>query len=98
MVALNYKEKRNVYSEREVVSTSRLLSHEFRSLGCHVKKIGRTLFVRREGKVRFLLETETSFTSLLAYRILKNKDLARTVFQEVGLNVRLIPLSQVSLA
>lgn len=79
--------KRNTYPSEETFSTYRLMAKEFAALGCDVEKIGRVTFVEREGKTCFLLESETSFTSLLAYRILKDKDLAKRVFRRAGLSV-----------
>lgn len=80
-------ENRNQYSKHDIYRVGELMSREFRRLGCDVKKIGKILQVNNNWKTCYLLETETSFTSLLAYRILKDKNLARKVLQNIGLNV-----------
>lgn len=78
---------RNVYSSQEIFDTSHLLAREFEALGCKIQRIEDLLYVTRRESSCYLLETETSYTSLLAFRILKNKVLARNVFQRACVNV-----------
>ena len=80
-------ENRNVYTEREKLDTGKLLSQEFSLLGCRVKKIGDVWQSTKNGKICFFYGTETSYSSQMAYRILKNKDLAKKVLRDIGVSV-----------
>ena len=43
--------------------------------------------VTRDGAKCHLLETETSFTSLVGFRVLKNKELSNRLFRDAGVSV-----------
>lgn len=78
---------RNDYSSRKFVRQGQLFRREFRRRGCGVRQTRNIVEIRLGGKCCFLLETETSFTSLLAFRTLKDKRIMRDILQEQGLNV-----------
>ncbi|WP_226704214.1 hypothetical protein [Microbulbifer elongatus] len=77
---------RNDFSGSEYLTQNQLFRKIFKSKGCSVKRIGRVLQVEYKGRYCHLLETETTNTSLLAYRILKDKRVARSLFERIGVN------------
>ena len=79
--------KINVYHESKSFSTGRLIAGEFERLGYPVEFIGKIVIANVKGKKLLFLETETSSTSLVGYRVLKNKNLARKFFEKAGISV-----------
>ncbi|PCF93841.1 CapA family protein [Vreelandella nigrificans] len=77
----------NVYDFDKPFSTSKVMSAEFEKLGFDVSVNGRYLAVKLNGKECQLLETETSFTSLVGFRSLKDKDVSRELFARSNVNV-----------
>ena len=78
--------KASIYHE-EAMSTGRLIAREFVKLGYEVDFSGKMGIVKGCDKRLLFLETETSQTSLLGYRILKNKKRAREFFKEAGVSI-----------
>jgi D-alanine-D-alanine ligase-like ATP-grasp enzyme len=64
-----------------------LLACELEAMGFTVEVIGKVLHATREGKSCYFFESETSFTSLMASRLLKDKEYARLLCQRVGVSV-----------
>ncbi|MFC6637575.1 hypothetical protein GV827_18055 [Sulfitobacter sp. JBTF-M27] len=64
-----------------------LIAHEFRMLGCQVQEIGRLVSICLEDKEVFTFDSETSYTSRVSTRVLKNKAVARQLIKEAGLRV-----------
>jgi D-alanine-D-alanine ligase-like ATP-grasp enzyme len=65
-----------------------LLAQEFAAMGFTVEVIGKLFFVAREQRSCVLFEGgETTFTSVPASRILKDKGYARLLFQRAGVSV-----------
>jgi D-alanine-D-alanine ligase-like ATP-grasp enzyme len=81
--------KRNEYLEQESWGiTVAHMEPEFRKLGFATRTSGRfLLFAEKDGKRCIIFETETSFTSRVASRILTRKNIARALFKSGGLNV-----------
>lgn len=68
-------------------STRKLLADEFARLGCQVKVLDRYLLVTKGSQEICFLETESSNTSLIGWRVLKNKDSAREFFRQAGITI-----------
>ncbi|QHP88397.1 hypothetical protein EWR22_25240 [Mycolicibacterium monacense DSM 44395] len=97
---LDAHDEPNVYSESGVTS-SPLVAHlrfglrliygrladEFTALGFGVEVIGHMLLVTRGSKRCFFYEGDSSFTSLMAMKVLKDKELSRIMFQRAGLSI-----------
>jgi D-alanine-D-alanine ligase-like ATP-grasp enzyme len=64
-----------------------LLADEFKALGFAAEVIGKVLMVTRERKQCFFYESESTFTSLMGSRLLKDKELSRTLFQRAGVSI-----------
>ncbi|NLA05990.1 MAG: hypothetical protein GX881_09805 [Firmicutes bacterium] len=79
--------KLNVYHERKSFSTGSLIAGEFERLGHPVEFIGKIMIANVKDKKLLFLETETTDTSLLGYRVLKNKNFARRFFEKAGVSV-----------
>ncbi|MCK7597608.1 hypothetical protein M0G74_10050 [Microbulbifer sp. CAU 1566] len=77
---------RNEFPAGDYLSQAQLFRKYFKSKGCSVKRIGRLLEVEYNGRVCHMLETETTNTSLLAYRMLKDKRVARSLFERIRVN------------
>jgi D-alanine-D-alanine ligase-like ATP-grasp enzyme len=78
----------NVYPDVRKFSTSEYLCQEFVRLGFEAEVAGMFLVMAsREGQLCFTVETETSFTSRVASRILSQKSFARDLFVKAGLCV-----------
>lgn len=78
--------KTNIYHEN-AMSTGKLMAREFVKLGYEVDYSGKMGIVKGCDKRLLFLETETSQTSLLGYRILKNKNRAREFFKKADVSV-----------
>ena len=78
---------RNDFSGDNFVPQSKLIRTLLKRKGCSIKRIGRVLQVGFQGKICYMLESETSYTSLLAFRLLKDKRVARSVFEGIGVNI-----------
>ncbi len=76
----------NVYSS-EIFSTKTLLAGEFSKRGHEAKVLGKYLTVEIKKKRLYYLESESSHTSLLGWRMLKNKAHARDLFRMAGLSI-----------
>lgn len=63
------------------------LRAEFDALGCTTEKVGRYLRVRKDGRECLIDHAVTSFTSLIAARILADKRQTNALLREYGLNV-----------
>ena len=79
--------EKNTYKAERPFSTSPLLAKELKRLGVTTRKRGGILEASLKGRVCTFLETETSFTSLVAYRILKDKERARAFLEGAGIQV-----------
>lgn len=80
-------ETKNTYSSQDAYTVHGLLTPEFIDLGCKVEEVGQMMLVTRKDQLCLLFDSVTSFTSQLASRVLKNKDLARIMFKRAGLSV-----------
>lgn len=80
-------EEPNVYHESRSFSTGRLIAGEFERLGYPVEINEKIVIANVKGRKILFIETETPGTSLLGYRILKNKKIARKLFKEAGLSI-----------
>lgn len=80
------QQKQNRYEEKNF-STKKLLAREFKRLGYKTELMGKYVlaYVKKQQIVFF--ETESTCTSLLGWRILKDKALARRFFLSAGLSV-----------
>ncbi|RWB14359.1 MAG: hypothetical protein EOQ40_30500 [Mesorhizobium sp.] len=76
----------NIFADTDVFDSIKLFSAEFHKLGLKTRNRGRLLIASSEGKQCLLLKEETSFTALTAYRMLKDKRLARAAFREAGVS------------
>jgi len=81
------RERRNTYPPQESYTVHGLLTPEFIALGCKVEELGPLMLVTRGEEICLLSDSVTTFTSQLAGRVLKNKDLAKIMFQRAGLCV-----------
>ncbi|WP_170064093.1 CapA family protein [Halomonas heilongjiangensis] len=79
--------EKNTYEAKRPFSTSPLLAQELGRLGFSTRKRGGILEASLKGRVCTFMETETSFTSLVAYRILKDKERARDFLEGAGIQV-----------
>jgi len=78
----------NIYDNVEKpFSTKKHLATEFEKLGYQSTQTKNYLKVLIDSEEVLFLETESSLTSLLAWRILKNKVMAREFFENAGLSV-----------
>ncbi|WP_031192991.1 CapA family protein [Mesorhizobium sp. L2C066B000] len=78
---------RNEYPNIGKFSTVEYLRREFVQLGFDARVKPPYMFASRLGKTCFAIETETSFTSRVASRLLTRKDYAREIFIQAGLTV-----------
>lgn len=78
--------KANIYHE-SAMSTGKLMEQEFVKKGYEVDFFGNIGVVKGCTKRLLFLGTETSQTSLLGYRILKNKKRAREFFKKAGVSI-----------
>lgn len=78
--------KPNEY-KNEIFSTSNLLASEFQKKGYSSTRIGKYLVVNLGKENVVFLETESSFTSLVGARIVKEKPITRKFLKIAGLNV-----------
>lgn len=79
--------EKNTYKADRPFALYFILARELRRLGFATRRIAGVLEARRAGKACTFLETETSFTSLVAFRILKDKGRTREVLADAGINV-----------
>ena len=79
-------QKHNEYNEGKF-STHKLLAEEFEKRGCRSLDIGGYLVVDIGKDKAVFLETESTNTSLVGFRVCKNKDIARQFLLEAGLSV-----------
>ena len=77
----------NIYHDSGKFSPTELISKEFKALGCPTKHMGDYLSVYVRNERVLFYRSVTSNTSLLGARILKNKDVARSFFQDAGISV-----------
>ena len=77
----------NSYHASKSFSTGQLFAGEFERLGYPVEIIEKIVIANVKGKKLLFLETETSDTSLMGYRVLKNKNFARKFFEKAGVSV-----------
>lgn len=82
-----YPDQQVNYYENEHFSTRKLLADEFLKQGFTSSEIDKYLVVYLGQEQVVFFETESSLTSLLGWRMLKNKKIARTFFKEAGLAV-----------
>ena len=80
-------ERRNTYPAQETFTVRSLLTPEFVSLGCKVERLGSLMLVTRGEGACLLYDSVTTFTSLLASRVLKDKVLARMMLERAGLSI-----------
>ncbi|AOT70412.1 CapA family protein [Geosporobacter ferrireducens] len=76
----------NIYNEGRF-SVKKLLAEEFARLGYESKSLGKYLVANLENTKLCFLETESSNTSLLGWRILKNKAVAREFLMDAGVAI-----------
>lgn len=81
------RQKKNTYASDRPFSTYLHLEQELESLGFSTRRTAGILEASRGGEACSFLETETSFTSLVAYRILKDKARARAFLDQAGIQV-----------
>jgi D-alanine-D-alanine ligase-like ATP-grasp enzyme len=80
--------ERNDYPSVKKFSTAKWLAVEFHALGFTTKIIGKSyLIATREGKMCCAVETETSFISPVARRLVLRKDYTRELLVSEGLHV-----------
>ncbi|MFJ8235750.1 hypothetical protein ACIQ34_08385 [Ureibacillus sp. NPDC094379] len=78
----------NSYSGAKTYGTRDLLAKEFKKLGYKTDYIGNKYLMVHIGNERVIFyETESTKTSLLGYRILKNKNLARKFLKAAGISI-----------
>ncbi len=82
-----YPDQQINYYEEERFSTRALLAKEFLKHGFTSSEIDKYLVVLLGQEQVVFFETESSLTSLLGWRMLKNKKIARIFFKEAGLAV-----------
>ncbi len=78
--------KPNEY-KNEIFSTSNLLASEFEKKGYTSNRIGKYLVVKIEKENIVFLETESSYTSLVGARIVKDKTMTKKFLKIAALNV-----------
>src|SRR5262245_29886909 len=84
----NERDQPNLYPESEQNFTvNGQLAIEFMALGFKVERTGPILTVTRGKERCSCFETETTFTSLTAFRLLKDKELSRHLFQQAGVSL-----------
>jgi D-alanine-D-alanine ligase-like ATP-grasp enzyme len=76
----------NWYEDAEEFDTKKLLALEFQKLGLQTRVRGPLLIASAGREKCLLLEAETCFTALTAFRILKDKRLARAAFKRAGVS------------
>src|SRR5262245_24506512 len=82
------REEPNLYPESEQNFTvNKQMAIEFMALGFNIEHMGPILIVTRGKERCALFETETTFTSLTAFRLLKDKELCRHLFQQAGVSL-----------
>ncbi len=80
--------KLNEFSRVDQGATSSdLVAHEFRMLGCQVEVNERLVFAKIGNRIVLTFDSETSYTSRAGTRLLKNKALARQFLKDAGLQV-----------
>lgn len=79
-------QKPNEY-KNEIFSTSNLLATEFEKRGYSSTRIGKYLVVNLEKENVVFLETESSYTSLVGSRLVKDKTMTKIFLKIAGLNV-----------
>jgi D-alanine-D-alanine ligase-like ATP-grasp enzyme len=79
-------QKPNEY-KNEIFSTSNLLETEFEKMGYSSTRIGKYLVVNLGKENVVFLETESSYTSLVGSRIVKDKTTTKKFLKIAGLNV-----------
>ena len=77
---------RNDYSGNKFIRDYQLIRALLKKKGCSLKREGRVVEVEYRGKICHISYTETTYTSAVAFRILKDKCVARSLFERIGVN------------
>lgn len=77
----------NHYPSEPTLSTRELLQKEFKRRGYDSAPLDKYLFVNLDGASMIFHETETTNTSLLGFRILKDKKVSQQLFRDAGISV-----------
>jgi poly-gamma-glutamate capsule biosynthesis protein CapA/YwtB (metallophosphatase superfamily)/D-alanine-D-alanine ligase-like ATP-grasp enzyme len=77
----------NSYTNVERSTPTEILAFELRQLGCRVETNGSLVRVSLNDQTIYNLDSETSFTSLTAFRLFKNKSRTRWAFEDAGISV-----------
>ena len=77
---------RNDYSGNKFVRDYQLIRSLLKRKGCSLNREGRVVEIEYHGKICHMSYTETTYTSILAFRILKDKCVARSLFERIGVN------------
>lgn len=76
----------NTFADTDEFDTIKLFISEFRKLGLRTRRRGPMLIASSGTQKCLLVKEETSFTALTAYRMLKDKRLARAAFRQAGVS------------
>lgn len=75
------------YPDPVFFKTHPVITKDFERLGCDVEKLGRYSVITYEGRPFLMFESDTSFTSLLGARLLKDKRATHLLLRRQGLSV-----------